>query len=33
MTMTASACNHSDYDHIKKDEQEPNKPVLSEKCR
>ena len=32
MTMTASACNHSD-DNIKKGEQDPAQPVLSEKGR
>lgn len=31
MTMTASACNHSDDEQIKKNEQEPLQPVLSEK--
>lgn len=33
MTMTASACNHSDDDHIEKGEQDPAQPVLSEKGR
>lgn len=33
MTMTTSACNHSGDDHIKKGEQEPAQPVLSEKGR
>ena len=31
--MTASACNHSDDDHIEKGEQDPAQPVLSEKGR
>lgn len=30
MTMTASACNHSDDEQITKNEQEPLQPVLSE---
>lgn len=32
MVMTACACNHSD-DNVKKGEQEPNQPALSEKGR
>lgn len=33
MTMTASACNQSDGDHIKRGDQEPSQPILSEKGR
>lgn len=33
MAMTACACNHSDEDPVKKGEQRPNQPVISEKGR
>lgn len=33
MAMTASACTHSDDNNIKKGEQQPSQPVLSEKGR
>lgn len=33
MAMTANACNHSDDDNIKKGEQNPPQPELSEKGR
>lgn len=33
ITMTTNACNRSDYEHIKKNEQKPNHPALSEKGR
>mgnify|MGYP007013462347 CR=1 FL=1 len=33
MAMTASACNHSDDDHIEKGDQDSPQPVLSKKDR